>query len=302
MYISWNDIELMAAIASARSLSGAARVLGTTQPTVSRRLIELEAHLGEPLFRRTVSGTVPTSFGERLLEPVERMRDLANEVQQAAADADPKPRGVVRVSAAPGLAYAFVAPFAALLRKQLPSVRLEVAAETSYVDLVRREADIALRWHTPAQRDVQRELTVLTTVKHRVAACATRAYIGTLPKKYTLRDIGWIGWAPPFGALAPNPQLEEAIPGFAPAFASNDYVVQLRAAEAGAGAIVVPWVPYRLAPPTSLVELNLSLAIPPMATRVVAARTALSVPRVHAVAELLVKELLTTRHLAKGRR
>jgi DNA-binding transcriptional LysR family regulator len=266
---------------------------------VSRRLADLEAALGEPLFQRTVSGTVATSFGERMIEPARRMNEHALEVQRAADDVDKEPRGMVRVSAAPGMAYAFVAPFAALVREKLPGVRLEVLASTRYVDLVRREADVAIRWQSPSRRDDQRELEVLAAVEHPVVGVATREYIATLPKKYTLRDIGWIGWAPPFDQLPPNPQMAAMIPGFAPTFASDDYLVQVRAAETGAGAIVATRLRYRLAPPSSLVELDVSLGAPPAKTHVVVARAALSVPRVRVVAELLARELLTTARRAR---
>ena len=299
MHIPWSDVELVVAIAETGSLSGAARALRTTQPTVSRRLADLEAELGEPLFQRTVAGAVATSFGERLLEPARRMGEHALEVQRAAEDADKEPRGVVRVSAAPGMAYAFVAPFAALVREKLPGVRLEVLASTRYVDLVRREADIAIRWQSPARRDEARELEVLAAVEHPVVAIATREYIASLSRKYTLRDIAWIGWAPPFDQIAPNPQLAAAIPGFSPAFASDDYLVQVRAAETGAGAIVSTRLRYRLAPPSPLVELDVALPAPPAKTHVVCARAALSVPRVRAVAELLARELLTTARRAR---
>jgi DNA-binding transcriptional LysR family regulator len=298
MHIPWSDVELLLAIAETGSLSGAARALRTTQPTVSRRLADLEAELGEPLFQRTVAGAAPTSFGERLLEPARRMGEHAREVQRAAEDADKQPGGVVRVSAAPGMAFAFVAPCAGLLRKQLPGVRLEVIAATRYVDLVRREADVAIRWQSPARRDQQRELEVLAAVEHPVVGLATRAYRATLPKRYTLRDVRWVGWAPPFDQLAPNPQLAAAIPGFQLAFAADDYLVQLRAAEAGAGAIVSPRMRHRLSPPTPLVELSVSLAAPTLKTHVVAARSALTVPRIRAVAELLAREFLTTQRRA----
>jgi DNA-binding transcriptional LysR family regulator len=56
MHIPWSELELLLAVARAGSLSGAAKALQVTQPTVSRRLAELEALLGEPLFVRTVDG------------------------------------------------------------------------------------------------------------------------------------------------------------------------------------------------------------------------------------------------------
>jgi len=294
VHIPWNDVQLVLAIADTGSLSAAARALRLTQPTVSRRLADLEAELGEALFRRAVDGTTPTSFGERLLEPARRMAECAAEVDHAVADADRHPRGVVRISAAPGMAYAFVAPFAALLRTKLPDVRLEVVSTTRYVDLVRREADLAIRLQSTARKDVQRDLEVVAAVEHPVAVFAAPSYIATLPRGYGLADLAWIGWCPPLEQLPPNPQLAAVIPGFAPVFGSDDYLVQLRAAETGAGAIVQTRLRYRLEPPSALVELALDLRQAPAKTHLVAARASLAIPRIRAVAELLAKELATT--------
>jgi len=222
------------------------------------------------------------------------MAEHAAEVAHAARDADRHPRGAVRISAAPGMAHAFLAPFAGYLRTQLPEIRLEVVSTTRYVDLVRREADLALRWQSPARRSAPRELEVLRAVEHPVAAFAAPAYAATLRRGYGLPDVGWIGWCPPLDQLPPNPQLAAAIPGFAPAFGADDFLVQLRAAEAGAGAIALPRLHYRLAPPSLLVELALDLRQPPARTHLVAARASLMIPRIRAVAALLSKELATT--------
>jgi len=222
------------------------------------------------------------------------MAEAAAEVEHAAADADPSPRGAVRISAAPGMAYALVAPFAGLARERVPGIRLEIMSTTRYVDLVRREADLALRWASPARRDTQRDLVVVATVEHAVGVYAAPSYIATLPRGYALRDLAWIGWCPPFEQLAPNAQLAALIPGFSPAFGSDDYLIQLRAAEAGVGAIVLASFHYRLAPPTRLVELDVGPRVPPTRTQLVTTRSSLAVPRIAAVAGLLAHELATT--------
>src|SRR6185437_16580257 len=102
----------------------------------------------------------------------------------------------------------------------------------NYVDLVRREADLALRFQGLDRPAAQRDLVCLATNQHPVGAFATREYMGALPRGFEMADVGWIGWAPPFEHLYPNPYLATLIPGFAPAFASDDYIVQMRAAEA----------------------------------------------------------------------
>jgi DNA-binding transcriptional LysR family regulator len=291
VHIAWDAIELVVAIAEAGSLSGAARRLATTQPTVSRRLAELEARLGEPVFARAAHGAALTSFGERLIEPARRMADAGAEVARAAAGVEHGPRGVVRITAPPGLAYALLAPLAAELRSELPELRLELISTVRYVDLVRREADLAIRAPTAGRRATQRDLALLAQAEHPIAAYAAPGYAARLPRGYGLADVGWIGWPPPMEDLTPNPQLAARIPGFRPVFAADDYLVQLRAAEAGVGAILLSELHLRREPPLALVPLAVDLGGVRAIHQLVCARSALVVPRIAAVAERLGREL-----------
>lgn len=292
MHISWADMQLFLAIAETGSLTAAGRRLRVTQPTMSRRLAELEDSLGEPLFERAVGGTSLTSFGERLIVPARRMAEEAGEVERVASGAGNEPRGIVRLSAAPGVAFDLVAPFAARVRTKLPDVRLEVHSTTAYVDLARREADLALRFDRPPQRD----LVNLATVTHPVRAYATKAYAATLPATPGFADVDWIGWPPALAHLPPNPQLAARIPDFAPIFTSNDFLVQLRAAEAGVGAIILDRGRRKQKHPSLLVELDIDFGRLTSTSYLVCARTSLNVARVKAVADLLVAELSKPLH------
>jgi DNA-binding transcriptional LysR family regulator len=288
MDIPWNDVRLFLAVAELGSLSAAARRLNVGQPTVSRRLAELEEQLGYPLFDRSVEGTKLTARAERLLEPARRMAEWAAELQRAADRGEPGPRGVVRITAPPGVAYDLLAPFAASLQETLPEVTLQVLSRVEYLDLGRREADLALRLRAPTQRD----LVVVERIEHPNDAFVARSSLARLPPRPGLADIGFIAWAPPFEGLSPNPELAAMIPGFRPAFASDDFIVQLAAAEAGAGAIFLGNLRHRFARTTSLVPLGLDLG--PHASsslHLVSTRSALELPRVRAVAELLSAEL-----------
>jgi DNA-binding transcriptional LysR family regulator len=184
-----------------------------------------------------------------------------------------------------------LAPFAARLRAQLPEVRLEIVATTSYVDLVRREADLALRTQSLGRPPVPRDLVTLATITSPVAAFATPSVIAQLPPSPRLADVPWIGWAPPFEDLAPNPQLAQLIPGFQPVFAATDYIVQIRAAEAGVGAILLERLGERFVLPSSLAPLPLSFGKVSSTLNLMSTRGALTIPRVGAVAKLLAKEL-----------
>ena len=202
MHVEWNAVQLFLAVADGKSLTAGAKKLGVTQPTASRRIHELESRLGEMLFVRGVDGATLTSFGERMLEPARRMAEWAVEAERVAEGAETKPRGVVRLTAPPGLAYDFVAPVAAHLKKKLPMVRLEVLSTVSYLDLARREADLALRMAEPTQRD----LVVVAHTRFDVAPYASKQYVASLPKKCAPKDVDWIAWAPPFEHLSPNPE------------------------------------------------------------------------------------------------
>lgn len=295
MHIPWDDLQLFLAIAEGGSLSAAAKRLRVTQPTVSRRIAELESSVGEALFTRSVEGVTLTSFGERLVEPARRMAEWAAEADRTAERLESRPRGSVRITAPPGIAFDFLAPFAAFARARLPDVHLEVVATVQYLDLSRREADIALRFAAPAQRDVE----TLATLDLEIGAFASPAYAKTLPRRCAPSDIAWIAWAPPFDGLPPNPELARMIPGFVPSFASDDFLVQVRAAEAGLGAMFLGRVEHRFIQ-SKLVELDLDVGVVPRTLYLASARSAMTIPRVRAIAELLVTELGRT--TAKKRR
>ena len=292
MHTSWSDVELFLAVAESGSLSAASKRLRVTQPTVSRRLAELEAELGEPLFLRGVEGARLTSFGERMLEPARRMAMCASDVMQVAAGADTQPRGVVKITAPPGVAFEILAPLAPLLRTRLPEITLQVISTTSYLDLARREADLAFRM-APLDRPSQKKgLVALASIKHGVAAFATPEYAASLPRGYGVKDVAWIAWAPPFEDVVPNPQLAAMIPDFRPAFTSDDYLVQLRAAEAGVGAIIFGTYRHPLALPTRLRPLAIDLGGRTSELHLISAKSSLAIARVRAVADILAEELM----------
>ncbi len=217
-----------------------------------------------------------------------RVAEWAGEIERAASSTDRSPSGVVRVAAAPGVAFDFLAPFAAWLRPRYPLLRLEVLSSVHYVDLQRREADLALRMRAPASQD----LVAVASLQHGNAAFATREYAAGLPRDYGLADVGWICWAAPYEDTPPNPQLEALIPGFVPAFTSDNFLVQWRAAEAGLGAIVLGHVRHRFAAPTALVPLELDLGrYSRSEMHLVCACSALDTLRVRVVADLLADEL-----------
>lgn len=289
MSLAWDDVQLFLAIAETGSISAAGKRLKVGQPTVSRRLADLEYRLGTQLFQRQVAGAVLTSAGERLLEPAKHMAEWAAEVERAADFGGATgPRGVVRVTAPPGVAFDFVAPFAQVVRERYPDLRLEVLSAVERLDLARGEADLALR----LQPTVSSELMILGSVTTRNAVRVAKSYAARLPRKPKLQELDWIAWAPPFEDVTPNPQLRALIPDFRPVFTSDNYLVQWRACEAGLGAMIFGSPGYRFSLVPSLVALDIDLGPHSQSTmHLVCAKSAHAVPRVRAVADLLLTEL-----------
>jgi DNA-binding transcriptional LysR family regulator len=157
-----------------------------------------------------------------------------------------------------------------------------------YLDLGRGEADVALRIKEPTQED----LRVLAAHTFDTALWVSKALAAKVPKKARLTDVPWVGWAPPYDAMAPNPQLEAAIPGWVPDFASDNFLVNIAGAEAGLGGVALPRIRHRFSRSSALVPLDVDLG-PFSKTQLflVCAKSAYDIPRIRLVADLLVAEL-----------
>jgi DNA-binding transcriptional LysR family regulator len=193
----------------------------------------------------------------------------------------------VRVTAPPGVAFDFVAPFAKVVKERYPSLRLEVLSAVRVLDLTRGEADLALRLKPSASQD----LVTLGSLVVPNTVVASKSYAAKLPKKPRIDQLDWIAWAPPFEDVTPNPELAAVIPDFAPVFTSDNYLVQWRACEAGLGAMFTGRIQHRFSLASSIVPLDVELG--PHATsalHLVCAKSALAVPRIRAVADMIVRE------------
>jgi DNA-binding transcriptional LysR family regulator len=142
----WDDVRFFLAIHRAGSLSAAAGPLEVTQPTCGRRLAALEASLGLRLFDRTPDGLRITAQGETLLEAATRMEENASELALRAAVRDRDLEGVVRIATPELFACSFLVGALQQLRAKYPGIRVELDLSNSETDLLRREADIAIRF------------------------------------------------------------------------------------------------------------------------------------------------------------
>jgi DNA-binding transcriptional LysR family regulator len=218
------------------------------------------------------------------------MARWAGELERSASGWEDKPEGKVRIATPPGFAYDFLTPFAAELKERAPGITLELLAGIEHLDLSRGQAELAVRTKKPAQPDLEAVLGM----RSKVGVFATERYVARLRAElaqphgpFALKDIAWVGWAPPYEHLEPTPTLQRLIPGFAPAFSSNDYIVQLRATALGLGAMILPQATHRYAQTPGLEEMPVGFELPCFEMYVVCAKTMRWVPRVQRVLEEL---------------
>lgn len=150
--IPWDHYRSFLGVLEQGSLSGAARILGLTQPTVGRHVDALEARFGQPLFTRSPSGLLPTEAALALRGAAEAMRSHAGALQRAVGRvAGEDVSGVVRISASEVVAVQVLPPMLARLQAGHPALTLELVCTNRVQDLLQREADVAVRMLAPAQ-------------------------------------------------------------------------------------------------------------------------------------------------------
>jgi DNA-binding transcriptional LysR family regulator len=150
----WNLLRSFIAVYEAGTLTEAARRLGTTQPSLGRHVRELEGALGEALFVRLPGRLKPTERAHALHAAVVSMKHAAQQAGRLFADAREVLVGTVRIAVSEVYATHVVAPAAARLLAAQPELEIELSVSNRADNLLRRDADIAVRFFRPEQEDV----------------------------------------------------------------------------------------------------------------------------------------------------
>jgi DNA-binding transcriptional LysR family regulator len=149
--IDWEQQRAFLAVLETGSLSGAARRLNLAQPTVRTRIEALEAALGTPLFTRSPGGLHPTERGLALREHAKAMALASDAFVRAASAAPDDVAGIVRVTASEVIAVEVLPAIFADLAREHPRLMIELSPSNRNEDVLRREADVAVRMVPPRQ-------------------------------------------------------------------------------------------------------------------------------------------------------
>lgn len=149
--IGWELYRSYLSVLHEGSLSGAARAMGMTQPTVGRHIAALEKALGLTLFTRSQHGLLPTEAALGLQGFAQTMSSSAAALKRAAESQGPGIQGTVRITASEVIGMEVLPPILAKLQTEHPGLKLELVLTNRVQDLLKREADIAIRMTQPQQ-------------------------------------------------------------------------------------------------------------------------------------------------------
>lgn len=228
----WNRARAAVVTAETGSLSAAARALGLTQPTLGRQVTALEEELGVSLFTRAGKRMELTEAGLAIVDHFRTMAEAAHAAALTASGQSQDIAGVVTITAAHLYATELLPPILAKIRHEAPALRIRVIVSLAMSDLMRREADIAIRHVRPDQPD----LTARLVAEHDAALYATPDLLAQGP----LETLPFIGYdlADTYAAMLAERGV--AVPPENFVLLSEDSHTQRAMARAGLGVTALP--------------------------------------------------------------
>jgi DNA-binding transcriptional LysR family regulator len=230
----WNLYRSFLAVMREKSLSAAARVLNLTQPTLARHIDALETALGFELFVRSQRGLFPTEAALELVGYAENLEANAAAMLRAASGFGATVQGTVRITASEIIGAEVLPPILAEIRRSHPQLEFELVLSNTVDNLLRCDADIAVRMVEP----VQEALVVRKLGSLALGFYAHESYLAHAGVPRSLADlahhalIGFDRETPAIRAMrARVPELD----GAHFTFRADSDVAQLRAIQTGFG-------------------------------------------------------------------
>jgi DNA-binding transcriptional LysR family regulator len=230
----WSLVRSFLAALDQGSLLGAARLLNMSQPTLGRHIAELERQLGVLLFERTGRGLVATATALQLAQAARSMEAGALQLSRTLSGAQSQSAGTVRITASVPVAVQLLPPVLAAMRQALPDLQIELVSSNQVSNLLRREADIAVRMVRPEQNS----LIARKIGEVRLGAYASRGYLESrapLRKASDLLQHELIGGDADPAILQGFAAMGFPVTRSAFALRSDDFIVQWQAVRAGLG-------------------------------------------------------------------
>ncbi len=227
--MNWDDLKIFLAVAEAPSMRLAAKTLGVSHSTVSRRIEALETALAVRLFDRLPDGYQLTPAGEDLMPAATSLDENLHAFGRRMTGRDSALKGQVCVTVPDVFAISFFMPHFFDFMQEYPDIQLKIHDSFEVFDLSRREADVAIRFtNAPPEHLIGRKLGTL----HQ-AVYATRAYLDQHDPAAQNSTAKWIGWGQPEDH--PSWIKSSPFPHLAVAGHFNNIMIQFQACKQGLG-------------------------------------------------------------------
>ena len=284
----WSLARTFLAALESGSLLGAAKRLGSSQPTVGRQIAELESQLGVALFERTGRGLVPTQSALQLAASAQAMEVAALQLARSGSGAQKQVSGTVRITASQPVACYLLPPILSDMRRALPEIQVEIESSNVVSNLLRREADIALRMVRPDQATlVARKIGAV-----KVGTYASRDYLarrGTPKQPMDLIGHDMIGYDKGEDIIRGFRAFGQSISREAFAFRTDDLIVQWEAVRAGLG--IGFYANYLARADPDVLRILPAMALPELPMWLTVHREIRSSQRIRAVFDFLASAL-----------
>jgi DNA-binding transcriptional LysR family regulator len=238
--LDWTDLQTFLAVVQTGQLTRAGSQLGVNGTTVTRRIRRLELRLGANLFEQTREGQILTEAGEKLLAKVEPMASAAAQVDFQSGGAKANLTGTLRISVSEGFGSWFLARHAPDFANLHPRLTLDIVANSGFLSLSKREADIAVMLSRPrAGPLMSRKLGDYT-----LQLFASGRYLETFGHPTSPAQLAaghrFVGYIPDLIYAPELRYLDEIYGGLTPQYRSSSINAQHRLIAAGIGMGVLP--------------------------------------------------------------
>ena len=183
--MDWDKLRIFKTVAEIGSFTHAGETINLSQSAVSRQVSALEDDLGFPLFHRHARGLVLTEQGEILYESAREIFETLEITQTKLSDSRVLPEGLLNITTVDFIASSWLAPVLPEFRSLYPKIQLKFYLDDRLYDLMRREADIAIRLQKSEQGDlIQRKLTTIG-----FKLCASKSYLENFGEPQSLKEL-----------------------------------------------------------------------------------------------------------------
>ncbi|KXV03696.1 hypothetical protein CR51_16460 [Caballeronia megalochromosomata] len=222
------------AAAEAGSLSGAAERLAVSEPTVGRKITELEGLLGCSLFLRSTRGLVLTQAGRHICDRASVIETSIVELHRLASGASGIGTGVVRLSTSEGIGQYWICGLLPGFLEANPGARVELIISNQSIDLGKSEADVALRLGSPGPDSLY--ATRVASVGFGLYASKEYVRVHGLPgNDRDLAQHRFLGMSGKLARFEPSVWLNDFAPHACMAISSDSLGFSYLAAENGLG-------------------------------------------------------------------